>query len=137
MKININKIENTNQELRKIKLENLGGADKTTPSRYSFTIDFEDNEKSLVSLVISGQRSILLNRKDIFKMVQDGRIVAPTIFPESWIGVPILFDDSLIGVQIVQSFKKGGSYIALMLSFWNTYQNMLQPQWHEKRMIKF
>jgi len=45
MKININKIENTNQELRKIKLENLGGADKTTPSRYSFTINFEDNEK--------------------------------------------------------------------------------------------
>lgn len=87
----------------------------------TFTAPFEIDEKmdsmptwpaanSISGLVIKRRASLLLKRKDILQLADQGEIILRGFRAESWLGVPLINKNRIIGVMILQSYSNPNAY---------------------------
>lgn len=62
------------------------------------------SKNSISGLVIRKKASLLLRKKDILKLAEDGEIVLRGSRAESWLGVPLMINQKPIGLMILQSY---------------------------------
>jgi PAS domain S-box-containing protein len=79
----------------------------TVDDDFSPISDFDVND-SLTGLVISQQRAVLLNRKDLEKRAGLAGLVGT--MPLIWMGVPLIINNKVIGVVAVQSYIDANRY---------------------------
>jgi PAS domain S-box-containing protein len=91
--------------------------DETTGTLSSpYTNDEKDDfdtwpaEKSLTYHVIKHNKSVLLNKEDILKMVKEGIIEMVGTVAECWLGVPLAIGEKVYGAFVVQSYETPDAY---------------------------
>lgn len=66
--------------------------------------------KTITSLVIRNQRSLLLNHHELSKMEAQGIIEPVGTSSKIWLGVPIIIKEKVIGAFVVQSYTNENAY---------------------------
>ncbi len=67
-------------------------------------------KNSLTGLVIKRKSSMLLNKKETFKLAESNVIDLIGVTAESWLGVPLQTGDKIMGALVVQSYDNPRAY---------------------------
>jgi PAS domain S-box-containing protein len=67
-------------------------------------------DKSLTGKVIKEMKSMLLGRREILKLAEDGEIILRGSRAESWLGVPMISANNAKGAIVVQSYTNPNAY---------------------------
>ena len=91
--------------------------DETTGTLSSpYTNDEKDDfvtwpaEKSLTYYVIKNNKSVLLKKEDILRMVGEGIIKMVGTVAECWLGVPLTIGEKVYGAFVIQSYETSNAY---------------------------
>ncbi len=68
--------------------------------------------KSLTGMVVKGRKSFLLQKEEISKLAEEGKINLIGSRAECWLGVPMMIDDNVIGAIVIQSYNNPKAYNA-------------------------
>lgn len=68
--------------------------------------------KSLTGMIVKGRKSLLLQKEEISKLAEDGKINLIGSRAECWLGVPMMIDDIVFGAIIIQSYNNPTAYNA-------------------------
>ena len=71
---------------------------------------FNPNSKSLTRYVISSGKPLLLSRKDIKKLIENGDVEQVGSLAKVWLGIPLKTEGQVTGIFVVQSYTDELAY---------------------------
>ncbi len=115
--------------------------EKTRNLSSPYTHDEKDDfvtwpaEKSLTWHVIKHNKSVLLNKEDILKMVESGIIKMVGTVAECWLGVPITIGEKVYGAFVVQNYETPNAYNIRDVDMLEFIANQISQSIHRQNAI--